>query len=107
MTCASRSAAGSIQANCTPVVDGCLRHVQVHLSPGALTAASSWFRVTGSTEDTDPCVCAGQDVEIALAARDGYGNAVAGLEPDAVKAVATGNEACVRFEPQEVRAYLT
>ncbi len=49
-------------------------------------------------------MCAGQDVEIALAARDGYGNAVNNLEPDAVKAVATGNEACVKFEPHEVRA---
>lgn len=78
--------------------------MQVHLSPGALTASSSWFRVTGATEDADPCMCAGQDVEIALAARDGYGNAVSDLEADAVKATATGNEACIKFEPCEVCA---
>lgn len=76
----------------------------MNLSPGALTASSSWFRVTGSTEDADPCMCAGQDVEIALAARDGYGNAVSDLGPDAVKAVATGNKACIKFEPCEVCA---
>lgn len=47
-------------------------------------------------------MCAGQDVEIALAARDGYGNAINDLEPDAVKAVASGNETCIKFEPYEV-----
>ena len=77
-------------------------NAQVNLTPGALTASSSWFRVTGSTEDADPCMCAGQDVEIALAARDGYGNAISDLEADAVKAIATGNETCIRFEPYEV-----
>ncbi len=47
-------------------------------------------------------MCAGQDVEIALAARDGYGNAVGDLEADAVKAIATGNKTCIKFEPYEV-----
>ena len=74
----------------------------MHLLPGALMAASSWFRVTGSAEDADPCVCPGQDVEIALAARDGFGNAIGDLEPNAVKAVATGNNVSVKFEPCEV-----
>ncbi|MCJ1358462.1 MAG: hypothetical protein MMC33_008462 [Icmadophila ericetorum] len=64
-------------------------------------AASSWFRVTGSAEDADPCMCAGQDVEIALAARDGFGNAIESLGPDAIKAVATGNDVSVKFEPCE------
>jgi len=65
-------------------------------------ASSSWFRVTGSTEDADPCMCAGQDVEIALASRDGYGNAIGDLEAGAVKAVASGNQAAITFEPCEV-----
>ena len=65
-------------------------------------AGSSWFRVTGSAEDADPCMCAGQDVEIALAARDGFGNAIGDLEPSAVKALATGNNVSVNFKPCEV-----
>jgi hypothetical protein len=76
--------------------------LQVHLNPGAMVASSSWFRVTGATEDADACMCAGQEVEIALAARDGYVNAVGGLEPNAVKATATGPNAVVKFEPYEV-----
>ena len=76
--------------------------LQVHLTPGAMMASSSWFRVTGSTEDADPCMCAGQEVEIALAARDGYVNAVGDLEPNAVKATATGPNAVVKFEAYEV-----
>lgn len=46
---------------------------------------------------------AGQDVEIALAARDSYGNAVGDLEPNAMKALAAGGDAAVNFEPYEVR----
>ena len=76
--------------------------LQVQLTPGAMTAITSWFRVTGSTEDADPCMCAGQEVEIALAARDGYVNAVGDLEPNAVKATAMGPDAVVKFEPYEV-----
>ena len=78
-------------------------HLQVHLHPGALAVGSSWFWVTGSAEDADPCMCAGQDIEIALAARDGFGNAVGDLEPNAVKAVATGDNVSINFEPCEVR----
>ena len=65
-------------------------------------AGSSWFRVTGSAEDADPCMCAGQDVEIALAARDGFGNAIRDLEPSAVKALATDDNVSVKFEPCQV-----
>ena len=49
-------------------------------------------------------MCAGQDVEIALAARDGYGNAIGDLEAGAMKATATGHDACIKFEPYEVCA---
>ena len=76
--------------------------LQVQLTPGAMTAITSWFRVTGSTEDADPCMCAGQEVEIALAAHDGYVNAVGDLEPNAVKATAMGPDAVVKFEPYQV-----
>ncbi|CAL8470626.1 g10168 [Coccomyxa elongata] len=74
----------------------------VHLKPGAIVAAASSYRVTGSTEDTDPCMSAGQDVEIALAARDAYGNAVVDMEPSALRAAATGTAGAVRFQAVEV-----
>jgi hypothetical protein len=47
-------------------------------------------------------MCAGQDVEISLAARDAYGNAVADMEPAALRATATGSDALVQFQALEV-----
>ena len=75
----------------------------MHLKPGAIVAAASSYRVTGSTEDAEPCMSAGQDVEIALAARDAYGNAVVDMEPSALRAAATGAAGAVRFQAVEVR----
>ena len=77
--------------------------MQVQLRPGAIMAAASSYRVTGSTEDADPCMSAGQEVEIALAARDAYGNAVVDMEPGALRAAATGASGAVRFQAVEVR----
>lgn len=65
-------------------------------------AAASSYRVTGSAEDTDPCMCAGQDVEISLAARDAYGNAIVDMEPAALRATATGLDGAVHFQALEV-----
>ena len=45
---------------------------------------------------------AGQDVEIALAARDAYGNAVVDMEPSALRAAADGTAGAVRFQAVEV-----
>lgn len=73
------------------------------LKPGAIVAAASSYRVTGSTEDGVPCMSAGQDVEIALAARDAYGNAVADMAPGGLRAVATDAAGAVRFQAVEVR----
>jgi hypothetical protein len=43
-----------------------------------------------------------QDVELSLAVRDGYGNAVIDLPPGALRAVATGAEGATHFQAAEV-----
>lgn len=78
--------------------------MQVHLRPGAIVAAASSYRVTGSTEDADSCMSAGQEVEIALAARDAYGNAVVQMEPGSLRAAATCASGAVSFQAVEVGA---
>jgi hypothetical protein len=68
-----------------------------------MVAAASSYRVTGSAEDADPCMYAGQDVEVSLAARDAYGNAIVDMDPVALRATATGCECAVQFQAVEVK----
>ena len=45
-----------------------------------------------------------QDVELSLALRDAYGNAIVDLESGALRAVATGAHGAVHFQAYEVGA---
>ena len=45
---------------------------------------------------------AGQDVELSVAVRDGYGNAIINLPPGALRAVATGVDGATHFAAAEV-----